>query len=190
MSGHVAMLVGAQKRAFEDRQVDQDTVESFPLAGLILASLAIEIGLKAIICRDNGLSSPKELAAWLRAKGAATPSGHNLSFLFNQLTADQRGFLSTKVVTQIPAIQEFLIADDGSGPSEIDLRPVGNTIAVQAELEAAEKIFETWRYVYEHGFVKTNVSFLQTFARAVEDLLAKPPPAQTPSAPSPASAEP
>jgi hypothetical protein len=179
MADHADGLLDACERLKEERTTATGT-QAYPVQAVILASLAAEIGMKALICRRTGASSVRELAAHLD-RGA---SGHDLEMLFSKLTADEQRAVRLRMVDHLDAgpIQHLYVETSQDGEFlpegeqvELDLK----LLPFDQEIRRARLCFEHWRYSYEAETRYVNASFVEALARAVVDQFT-PPPGGTP----------
>ena len=131
------------------------------VAGMIVGALAVEVALKACIVRNHGFTKPTDLANLLKGKG------HDTEYLISLLTGPEKAAIQAHLDAYVPESARQMVRYDGPGwPLSLRARTIGE------ELKNLGKVFEHWRYAYEHNPLIGNPDFVLLAISATLDALA------------------
>lgn len=173
MRNHARMLAAAYERlvAESPRKDGREGAEVFPVAGLVLAALSIEVSMKAIIARGFGLTTVKELTAHVGGGMA----GHDLEHLYGRLPKTSRTHIrQTLERTQVKEHRHlFLTTPESESEMWAMLREVRKPQTFPAAMRALGKPFVSWRYGYEQSLLSCDTTFLEALMHATLGALAR-----------------
>jgi len=161
------MLVAAYRRLIEERpgRDGEKCVEVPAPAAQIVGALAVEIAMKAVICRERGITQARVLRELTKAT-----SGHGLSSLFSLLTpAGQQSFCEG-FEQWTAENREVMVMTDVVAINQIE--EMMRAKSFEEELALASDTFVEWRYSYEFDFLATNTTFMRFLISRVAKMFA------------------
>ena len=164
--------------------LDEHREQAIP--SLVCTAFGAEVALKAILCGSYSISTADELRALIKDR---SPNGHTLYSLYGLLPADSQVRIKLATGDEMQPDDTFTLYAAPAHIASTMKRPVlpqSGEIDFDYWLRVCSNAFVDWRYSYEMTHLVTPGGFLRRFATACLAELT-PPPAQTPSAPSPAS---
>lgn len=142
----------------------------FPSVAIVLGSFAVEAALKALIAGERGFREWSQAEAlWKQAK----KSGHDLDFLYSQVSAGRRRLVRAKVESP-SALKQWMRYDYGPEVFQFTCMVRSgflDEIGFDQLLSDHSKAFVEWRYVFQALPGYAIPEFLCDLAEAILEVL-------------------
>lgn len=166
MAATADVYLAAAVRSLEDRPMPDGNVECLPTAAIVLLALSAEIGLKALVAKERGITSQQELRSVL-----PVVSRHQLTAWFSLLSNGSQERIKTAVDFRTAGERHYITAVSEEALSLIDEAKILEPKDFQKSLNDLSKAFETWRYSYEHLLISAPLTVALALSEGVLELL-------------------